>query len=282
MVNFIVSAFTDESSSMLDEQLMALNKHKVSHIELRTIDNKDVTTLSNEEIRIVSRKLEFDEVDVSAVCSQIGRVNINDNFDWQLEQFKRTVEIANILSTTRIRISGFFIPEHEDYSNFHNKVIDQLGVLAEYAKSQGVYAFLENENGSYANTSERICCIHKELKDYLKFLFNPANTVGLGEDCYDFYLNVSHFIDYFYMKDALNDKTIVPVGNGVCNIDKILSHFHNNYSDKSSVVLTLQPGLYIANDGLDYHYENKIVAFDTAMNALKSTLLKEGFSYIAF
>lgn len=280
MVDFIVSAFADESSSMLDEQLMALNKHKFSHIELRNIDNKDISTLSNEEIRIVSRKLEFDEVDVTAICSQIGRVNINDNFETQLEQFKRTVEIANILSTTRVRISSFFIPENDDYSHYHNKVIDQLGVLAEYAKSQGIFTFLENENGSYADTSSRICSIHKDLKGYLKFLFNPANTIGVGEKCYDFYLKVSDFIDYFYIKDALNDSTIVPVGDGVCDIDKILSHYNKNYSEKSSVVLTLQPGLYIANDGLDYHYENKIVAFDTAMNALKSTLMKEGFSYI--
>lgn len=280
MVDFIVSAFADESSSMLDEQLMALNKHKFSHIELRTIDNKDICTLSNEEIRIVSRKLEFDEVDVTAICSQIGRVDINDNFDTQLEQFKRTVEIANILSTTRVRISSFFIPENEDYSNYHNKVIDQLGVLSEYAKSQGVFAFLENENGSYADTSARICCIQKELKNYLKFLFNPANTVGVGESCYDFYLNICDFIDYFYIKDALDDGRIVPVGAGVCDIANFLSHYHKNYSEKSSVVLTLQSGLYIANDGLDYHYENTVVAFDTAMNALKSTLAKEGFSYI--
>lgn len=284
MVDFILSAFTDEASPMLDEQIMSSNKHKFSHIELRTIDGKNITELTDDELRVLSRKLEFDEIDVSAICSPIGRVSIDDDFAIQFEKFKRTVEVANILSTTRIRISSFFIPTTQDgsynYENYHNKVIDQLGTLGEYSKKQGVFCFIENEHRSYADTSTRILSVHKELKDYVKFLFNPANTVLSGENCYDFYSNISSIIDYFYIKDALINGDIVPTGAGVCDIAKILAHYHKTYSDKLPTVLTLQPGLFIANDRLDYHYENSIVAFDVAMNALKSTLEKEGFFYI--
>lgn len=280
MVGFILSAFTDELSPMLDEQIMVLKKHKFSHIELRTINNKNITELSNEEVRIVSRKLEFDEVDVSSICSQIGRVSVNDNFDWQLEQFKRTVEIANIMSTTRIRISSFFIPQEEDYAKYQGEIVHRLGVLSEYATKQGVSAFLENEQGTYADSSARIYSIHRELRDNIKFIFNPANTISTGEDCYKFYLNISNLIDYFYIKDARADGTIVPVGDGVCDIVKILSHYRKNYMRKTPVVLTLQPGLFIANDGLEYHYENSSVAFDIAMTTLKSKLEKEGLPYI--
>lgn len=279
MFDFVVSAFTDECSSMLDEQLMSLNKHKTSHIELRNIDGKDIVDLSNEEVRIVSRKLEFDEVDVSAICSPIGRVMIDESFEWQLERFKRSVEIANILSTTRVRVSSFFIPQNCDYSNYHNQVIEKLGVLCEYAKSQGVSVLLENEQGSYADNSARILAVKRELKELVKFVFNPANTVTVEESCFEFYSNIFELVECFYIKDALQDGTLVPIGEGVCEIGRILTHYKHN-TNKSSVVLTLQPGLYIANDGAKYHYENTVVAFDTAMNALKSTLEKEGFSYI--
>lgn len=280
MVDFIISAFTDELSPMLDEQLMTLKKYNTSHIELRNIDRKDISTLSNEEIRILSRKLEFDEVDVSAICSQVGRVGINDNFDNQLEIFKRTVEIANIIATTRVRISSFFIPLDEDYSNYHNKVIDHLGVLCEYAKSQGINTFVENEKFSYCDISNRMNLVKKELKEYVKFVFNPANSVLSGETPFECYSKVSEFIDYFYLKDALSDGSIVPIGEGICEIDKILNHYKTTYKNKSDVVLTLQSGLYIANDGVKYHYENENVAFDIAMKSLKSTLEKEGFLYI--
>lgn len=278
MVDFIISAFTDEFSPMLEEQIMSLKKHNFSHIELRSINGRDISSFNENEIRIISRKLEFDEVDVSGIGSPIGRVSINDDFNLQLEQFKKTVEIANILSTTQIRISSFFIPDNHNYEDYHNEVVERLGILAEYSKKQNVFCCLENEKGSYADTSNRIISINKDLNGYLKFIFNPANTVLVCEDCFEFYLEICNLIDYFYIKDALTDATLVPIGNGVCDIAKILSHYHNNIS-KTSVMLTLQPGLFISNDDVEYHYKNETIAFDTAIDALKSTLKKEGFSY---
>lgn len=279
MVDFIISALTDEYSTMLDEQLMTLKKHNFSHIEIRNIDGKDILELSDENLRIVSRKLEFDEVDVTGICSKIGRVSINEKFDIQLEEFKRVVEVANILSTTRVRISSWFIPENEDYSNYHNKVIEQLSILSEYAIKQKVNCFVENEKLSYMNTSKRVQAINKELKDYIKFVFNPANTLLTNETPYNFYLNVNKLIDYFYIKDVTTEGVIVPCCEGICDINKMLLDHKNN----NQTVLVLQPGLFISNDSKDnhkYHYENNIVAFDVAMNNLKSTLEKEGFSYI--
>ncbi len=269
MVDFIISGIVDEVSSILDEQLMVLNKHKFSHIEIRNINGLNVTKLSDQNLRILSRKLEFDEVDVTGINSKIGQVSINDKFDIQLEQFKRVVEVANILSTVRVRISSWLIPENEDYSNYHNKVVDQLGVLSEYAKKQSVKCFVENEKLHYMDNSNRVVGINRELEN-IKFVFNPTNTNLSLETPYDFYVNTSSLIDYFYISD------VIPKGYDVADIIKILSaHKQNN----NQTVLTIHPSLFTANNG-DFSYKEGGVNFDNTITKLKLILQEQGFSYI--
>lgn len=267
MVDYIISGIVDEVSPILDEQLMVLNKQKFSHMEIRNIQGFNVTCLSDQDLRILSRKLEFDEVLVTGVYSNIGRVSINDNFDTQLEEFKRVVEVANILSTTRIRISSWFIHENEDYSNYHNKVIEQLGYLSEYAKKQEVYCFLENEKSTYMDTSEKVLAINKDLKDYIKFAFNPANTI---ENSYDFYININNLIDYFYIKDVMT------AGADIEDLVRMLVSHKENHNQ---TVLTVQPSLFIANKGY-FSYKEGEINFDNTITKLKSVLHEQGFSYI--
>ena len=49
MAKFILSAFADEASPMLDEQIKALQEEEISLIELRGVDGKNVSGLTIEE-----------------------------------------------------------------------------------------------------------------------------------------------------------------------------------------------------------------------------------------
>ena len=49
MAHFILSAFADEASPMLDEQLQALREEGINHIELRGVDGKNCSKLTLEE-----------------------------------------------------------------------------------------------------------------------------------------------------------------------------------------------------------------------------------------
>ncbi len=53
----VISGFADEYSPIFDEQLAALNRLGVSHIELRGIDNVNVSDLTGEKLREVREKL---------------------------------------------------------------------------------------------------------------------------------------------------------------------------------------------------------------------------------
>ena len=51
----VISGFADEYSPIFDEQLAALNRLGVSHIELRGIDNVNISDLTGEKLREVRR-----------------------------------------------------------------------------------------------------------------------------------------------------------------------------------------------------------------------------------
>ena len=69
MAKFILSAFADESSPVLDEQIKALQEEGVSLIELRGVDGKNVSNLTLEEAAAVKAKLDAAGIRLSALGS---------------------------------------------------------------------------------------------------------------------------------------------------------------------------------------------------------------------
>ena len=110
MVKFKLSAFSDEYSASLDEQIEGLTINKVRMSELRGIDGKNVSDLTADEAAEVARKLELSGIGVSAIGSPIGKIKITDPMDAHLDKLKNTCEVAAAVGTSRIRMFSFFIP----------------------------------------------------------------------------------------------------------------------------------------------------------------------------
>ena len=58
MAKPILSAFADEYSAELDVQLKMLQENGIGYIELRGIDGKNISTLTDGEVQILKEKLE--------------------------------------------------------------------------------------------------------------------------------------------------------------------------------------------------------------------------------
>ena len=97
MAKFILSAFADEASPMLDEQIKALKEEGVSLIELRGVDGKNVSTLTLEEAVAVKAKLDAAGIRLSALGSPYGKASLGVAFDEHLALFKHGLELCKAL-----------------------------------------------------------------------------------------------------------------------------------------------------------------------------------------
>ena len=74
MAEFILSAFADEITPDFDGQLEALKKLNIPLLELRGVDGKSFTQLTDAEVSAVGGKLKKAGIGLSALGSPIGKI----------------------------------------------------------------------------------------------------------------------------------------------------------------------------------------------------------------
>ena len=278
MAKFILSAFADEASPDFTAQLETLKRHEIPLVEVRGVDGKNILDLTDEELDIAVEKLNAYGIGVSAVGSPIGKIGIHDDFAPHFEKFKRAVEIAKKLGTTRIRMFSFFMPKDEDPEQYFDTVVEQTKAMVEYAEANGVHCCHENEKGIYGDTLARVQKLHAAVPG-LRLVFDPANYIQCHDRPADNFAALSHMIDYMHIKDAfLKDGAVVPAGEGDGSVPEILASLAKT---ENTYMLTLEPHLAVFS-GLQnlqdeelthkYTYESNEAAFDAAVAALKNIL----------
>ena len=133
-MEFKYSAFADESSSNFLAQVDALKRTGCDYLEIRGLDKGSFTTLTDAEAKEIRKVLADNGLAVWSLGSPIGKIQINDDWEAHIEKYKRTLELAGLLDTQRIRLFSFFMPKNEDPAIYKNLVIDRMGVFAELAK----------------------------------------------------------------------------------------------------------------------------------------------------
>lgn len=139
MTQFTLSAFADEASPEFDRQIAALHRKHIPLMEIRGVDGKGILDLTDEELYIVEKKLAASNIGISAIGSPIGKIGIEDDFAPHFEKFKRAVEIAKKLHTTRIRMFSFYIPEGKNSEIYHDTVIERIQKMVDYGEANGVH-----------------------------------------------------------------------------------------------------------------------------------------------
>lgn len=278
MAKFILSAFADEASPVFTEQLETLKHHCIPLVELRGVDGKNILDLTDEELDVVCDKLQTYGIGVSAIGSPIGKINIKDDFAPHFEKFKRAVEIAKKLGTTRIRMFSFFMPKDEDPEIHFDAVVERVSAMVQYGEENGVHCCHENEKGIYGDTLARVQKLHAAVPA-LRLVFDPANYIQCHDRPSENFAALSGMIDYMHIKDAfLADGAVVPAGEGDGTVPEILTALSKT---ENTYMLTLEPHLAVFS-GLQnlqdeelthkYTYESNEAAFDAAVGALKAIL----------
>ncbi len=219
----VISGFADEYSPDFKEQLSALCRLGVSHIELRGIDNINVSDLTDEKLREVKERLSSAGIAVSSIGSPIGKTDIKDDFPRHMDKLKRTLEIQKELSAPYIRIFSFYLPKGADPAEYRNEVMDRLCAMVEEAKGWDSVLLHENEKGIYGDTAPRCLDIMEQLGcENFRDVFDFANFVEVGQPTMEAFDILEPYIEYVHVKDASAGKRIVPAGHGIGQVEEIL------------------------------------------------------------
>lgn len=242
MINYKLSAFSDEYADSFEDQLIALNRFEIGYTEVRYLDRKNVSLLTEEEVKLYKKKLDYYGISVSAIGSPLGKIKLDGNLEEHFEAARRVFNTANIFGTKFVRIFSFYAPDGEKIVNLKQRAFSELERLLRISEEQGIVLCIENEAMVYGDTPTRCREIIDHFDGKIKCVFDMGNYVLEGIDPYDEgYKLLKNYIAYFHIKDALSEGAIVPPGKGEARIKEIISA-HMRFSEESFFV-SLEPHL---------------------------------------
>jgi sugar phosphate isomerase/epimerase len=266
-----LSALADEISPDLTEQMDALEREGIKHLELRGVWHKGVLELGNAELDQLAFALDERDFSVSAIASPIGKTLISDDFDKTLKSLQKAFDVAGFFGAEYVRIFSFYIPAGDAPEQHRDEVMRRLDRMATLAEDKGIVLLCENEKGIYGDIAARCRDIMDTIDSpMLRSLFDFANFVQAGQHPHDeCFLLLRDRIEYLHVKDALlATGQVKPIGEGDAEAKRILTELI--IDDGFEGFLSIEPHLKM----------EKTEAFATAARALKR-LLEEIWSAYA-
>lgn len=274
----ILSAFADEYADGLKEQCEALNKFGIEYIELRGVNGKNVSTLTESEVKETKRILDDYEIRVSSIGSPLGKIDIKGDLNGHYETAKKVYETANILGAKNVRIFSFYSKE-TPFDKCKGEIYDGIEKLVDLSDGTGLTLCHENEALIYGESPEKCLEIVEYFGGRMRCVFDMGNFVLDGYDPMAAYKLLSDYIEYFHIKDAFYSGEIVPAGKGEAKIKEILDDYKVNGG--KNTFITLEPHLQtfsglnaLVGKSFDnpYKYEDQKAAFTDAVEKLKDLL----------
>jgi len=275
-----LSAFADEISPDLEEQIAVLSSEKVRFLDLRGVWNTNVLDLSDQQVTRVKETLDAHGIGVAAIGSPIGKVPIDSSFNEHLHLFERAITVAQALQTPYIRIFSFYPPAASDRgavnpAEYRDEVLRRLREMTARARAAAVILLHENEKDIYGDTITRCVDLLQGINDaHFQAVFDPANFIQCGQTPYpDAYEAVRPWLRYVHVKDARSDGSVVPAGEGVSHWPELLQRLR---ADGYDGFLSLEPHLALAGQ---YQGFSGPDLFRRASQALQQMLQAMGWEY---
>lgn len=268
---FTLSAFADEVSADLTEQMDVLEAEDVRAIELRGVWGKNVLDLTDEEAARFREETRARGFAVSAIGSPIGKYGVKEPFEPHLERFGRAVRLAKDLGAAGIRLFSYHT-KGRNPALLRDEVMRRMAEKARIAEAEGVVLFHENEKGIYGETGERCRDIHVEVASpALRMAFDPANFVQAGENTLECWDMCAEFVSHLHVKDAIaGTGRVVPAGRGDGHLVEIL---RRSVAAGYDGYATLEPHLRVAGESGG---ETGPELFKIAADALKQCVAQAG------
>ena len=263
-MNWPLSAFADEIDADLDVQFIHLKQNGIKLVDMRSAYGKNVMMLTDSEATGYKLKAFEYGVFVNAIGSPVNKVVMDESpADGELGKLRRAIDIANVVGTNRIRI---FTPQGDDF----DAVCAWMEPQIDLATKSSMVLLHENDAkyyGAYPDQAKKL--VERFASPNFRFAFDFANTVQIGFRAMDdwFPWLLPH-LETIHIKDAREDKKVVPAGEGVGQVLETLTWL---MGQGWQGVLSIEPHLQFAGDRGGF---SGIESFTIATNAIKGILEK--------
>lgn len=275
-----LSAFADEISPDLDEQLATLKSEGISFLDLRGVEGSNVLDLSDQQVAHIKEQLDDQEIGVAAIASPLGKVPIDSPLDAHWQRFERAITLAQTFETPFIRIFSFYPPMDApgmgaSPEEWRDEVHKRLCAMTERAQEVNITLLHENEKGIYGDTIARCVDLLQEVdSQYFQAAFDPANFIQCGQTSYpEAYEQLRPWVRYVHVKDARLDGSVVAAGEGVAHWPEILQRLREDSYDG---FFSLEPHLAAAGQYSGFSGPD---LFRRASQALQQMLRAMGWDY---
>lgn len=270
---FTLSAFGDEIATDLEEQLQLLNQLGIYYLDVRKAWGKNVLHLEDEEISHVRQVCADYGVGVACIGSPVGKSPITQPIEQELANLTRLCQIGEGLGCRYIRVFSFYPPD-ADPDRYVEEAVGRLARLAELAEREGFILLLENEKGIMGDTLVRCHALMSGVNSpYLRFLWDPANFVQVGEAevTQRGWPLFADYVEYVHIKDAhLEDGSVCAAGEGDGGIKELLFHlWERGYQG----FLSLEPHLKHAGHSSGH---SGVEGMTYAVQALRALMAQAG------
>lgn len=280
MSDIILSAFSDEYATDFEQQLCAMRQFGIGYIELRHVDGKNVSVLTDGECQRVKQLLDSHGIKCSSIGSPLGKIRLDEDHATHLENAKHIFSLAHLLGAKYVRIFSYYAPEGQRIADCKEQVLQNLTDMLLLARAYGVTLCHENEANIYGDTPARCRELLEHFGGELRCVFDMGNFVLEGVRPYpDAYEQLKTYIAYFHIKDALAEGAIVPPGKGDAAIKAVLDA-HRAFADRDFFTV-LEPHLQTFS-GLNalvgrtfdnpYKYPDQQSAFADAVNKFQELI----------
>src|SRR5947208_16404022 len=130
---FKLSAFADEISPDLDEQIKGCRENHVTHFELRSVDKINVLDLDQGLGKTIKNKITDAGMGVISIGSPIGKVKIDEPWEEHFDRFKIAVDLAEFFGAPYIRIFSYYPPtKGDDMRKHRDEVMRRMRAKVDY------------------------------------------------------------------------------------------------------------------------------------------------------
>jgi sugar phosphate isomerase/epimerase len=274
-----LSAFADEISSDLSEQIKVLQQEHIHFIDLRSAWGVNVLDLTDAQVEQAHSLLHAAGIGVAAIGSPLGKVPIDSPAEESYRRLDRAITVAKALHSNYIRIFSFYAPADTsrgtDPASYRDEVLNRLRKMVEQAKAANIVLVHENEKEIYGDTVARNVDLLQNINDpHFTSALDPANYLQCDQIPYpDAYVQTKPWLGYVHVKDVRSNGTLAVAGEGEARWPELLERLRQDGYDG---FMALEPHLAAAGQ---YQGFSGPDLFRKASQALQKLLQAMNWSY---
>jgi sugar phosphate isomerase/epimerase len=237
-----LSAFADEAGASTEEQIAALQRAELSHLDIRALEDFNISELPLDVAQIAAQKFAEAGIKIEMFGSPLGKIDITDDFEIDLNKLRHIAQLAPVFDCHAVRIFSYFNKNGKSHEEWQTESLRRLSALKGEAKKLGLVLYHENERHIFGEDLKNVLAIAGELRDgeTFRLIFDFDNYNQGGEDVWQNWQKLKDVTDAFHLKDSTKECQHVPIGQGAGYAREILRDaFQNHWSGP----LSLEPHL---------------------------------------